>query len=90
MATNKVYTDKNLERHEEAEFHNIITFKESYVTVIEKYIKKSTIVLVEGTINTKELTETDGSKRVIKEVLLEDIQFHNCNTQEQTLWKLTN
>ncbi len=47
IATNRVWTDDAGERHEDADFHNVVIFGRQAETSAE-YLKKGQMVLVEG------------------------------------------
>lgn len=61
LATSRRWKDKNGERKEEAEFHNITIFG-GLAKVCGEYLKKGSKVYVEGRIKT-ETWEKDGEKR---------------------------
>ncbi len=61
LATNERYTDRNGNKVEQTEWHNLEMW-DGLAKVAEKYLKKGSLVYVEGKIKTEEW-ERDGIKR---------------------------
>ena len=75
VATNRVYKDKEGNKKEEAEFHNIVSFGRQ-AEVIAQYLKKGRPVFLEGRIRTRSWEAKDGSgKRYRTEIVLDGFQF---------------
>ncbi len=75
VATNRVYKDKEGNKKEEADFHNIVSFGKQ-AEVIAKYLKKGRPIFLEGRIRTRSWEAKDGSgKRYKTEIVLENFQF---------------
>lgn len=72
MATNRFYR-QNEEKKQEVEFHNISVFGK-LSDVVENYVKKGGLVLVEGRIKT-DTWEKDGIKRYSTKIIAESIQL---------------
>lgn len=75
IATNRVWTDKRTGPHEETEYHKIVVYG-GLADVVKKFVKKSSLVHVQGRIQTREW-EKEGQKRSTKEIICEELQFHN-------------
>ncbi len=73
MATNRVYKDKNGQRQDTTEFHNIVVFGR-IAELAAQYLKKGSQALVEGRLQTRSW-EADGQKKYRTEILAESIQF---------------
>ena len=73
LATNRVFKDKDGNKQESAEFHNIVAFGKQADT-IEQYCKKGQELYVEGRMQTRSW-EKEGEKRYATEVILEQFQF---------------
>jgi len=73
VATNRVYKDKDGNKQESAEFHNITAFAK-LGELSGQYLKKGQQVLVEGRIQTRSW-ETNGEKKSRTEIIAESIQF---------------
>lgn len=67
LATSETYLDKNGQRQERVEWHNVI-FWGKIAEVIEKYLKKGSQIYVEGRIATRSYDDKDGVKKYITEI----------------------
>lgn len=74
VATNRVWTDKNGAKQENADFHNIVVFGKQAENV-GKYLKKGSSVLVEGRMQTRSWDAPDGTKKYRTEVIADRVQF---------------
>lgn len=68
LATTETYKDKNGERVDQTEWHNIV-FWGPIAEVIEKYLKKGSQVYIEGKIRTRSYDDKEGVKKYITEIL---------------------
>jgi single-strand DNA-binding protein len=73
VATNRVYKDKDGNKKEQVEYHNIVAFGRQ-ADLIGQYMKKGKGILVEGRIQTRSW-ETDGKKNYRTEIVVENFQF---------------
>ena len=71
LATSEKWKDKNGEKQEKIQWHNIVIFSEGLVNVIEKYIKKGTKLFVEGSLQTRKWTGNDGVEKYTTEIVLQ-------------------
>ncbi len=67
LATNETYTNKQGERVTQTEWHNLEVWNKQ-AEVAEKYLKKGSQILVEGSIRTRSYTDKDGNTRYITEI----------------------
>jgi len=74
VATNRVWTDQSGQKKEEAQFHNVVAFGKQAES-INQYLKKGSMVLIEGRIQTRNWEAQDGSKRSRTEIIAERVQF---------------
>lgn len=74
VATNRVWKDKNGERREETEFHNIVAWGRQ-AEVISQFVKKGGLILVEGRLQTRSWEGKDGQTRRTTEVVAERVQL---------------
>ena len=71
LATSESWTDRaSGERKERTEWHRVVVFNEMLATIAEKYAKKGSKVMVEGTLQTRKWTGQDGVERYATEVVL--------------------
>ena len=73
LATNRSYKDKNGQKQEATEFHNIVSFGRP-AEVIAQYMKKGRPLYVEGRIQTRSW-ESEGQKKYRTEIVVENFQF---------------
>ena len=74
VATNRVYKDKDGNRQEAADFHNVVAYAR-LGELVAQYMKKGSQVLVEGRIQNRSWDAQDGTKRYRSEIIAENIQF---------------
>ena len=75
MATNRVWMDKDRNRQETTEFHNIVIFGKQAETTAQ-YLRKGSSALVEGRIVTRSWDDkNDGTKKYRTEIVADRIQF---------------
>lgn len=74
VATNRVFYDKNREKHEQAEFHNIVTFGK-LAEIAQQYLKQGAMILIEGRLQTRSWEDKDGVKKYRTEIIAEALQM---------------
>ncbi|MFA5855660.1 MAG: single-stranded DNA-binding protein [Candidatus Gracilibacteria bacterium] len=72
IATNHVWTDKNGQKQEKAEFHNIVLWGK-LAEIAQQYVKKGKKLFVEGRMQTHDWEGEDGQKRSRMEIIGENI-----------------
>ena len=75
LATNRSYKNKNGEKVEETEWHNLVIWNRGLVTVAEKYIKKGTLLYVEGRLATRSWDDQSGAKKYTTEIMVESFKM---------------
>jgi single-strand DNA-binding protein len=72
IATSENWRDKaSGERKEKTEWHNVVIFNENLVKVAEQYLKKGSKVYVEGQLETRKASDSQGGpERYFTEVVL--------------------
>jgi single-strand DNA-binding protein len=71
LATKESYKDKNGNRQEITEWHNIVVWR-GLAEVAEKYLKKGKQIYVEGRIRTRSWDDKEGVKRYTTEVVADN------------------
>jgi len=71
LATSEKWKDKNGEKQEKIQWHNIVIFSEGLVNVIEKYIKKGTKLFVEGSLQNRKWKDKSGVEKYTTEIVLQ-------------------
>ena len=75
LATNRTYKDKNGQKQEATEFHNIVAFGRS-AELIAQYMKKGRPLFVEGRIQTRSWDDKEsGKKNYRTEIVVANFQF---------------
>ena len=75
IATNRTYKDKNGQKQEATEFHNIVAFGRS-AELIAQYMKKGRPLFVEGRIQTRSWDDKEsGKKNYRTEIVVDNFQF---------------
>jgi len=67
MATTESYKNRNGERVDTTEWHNIVLWR-GLADVAESYLKKGSQIYVEGRIRTRSWDDKDGNKRYTTEI----------------------
>jgi single-strand DNA-binding protein len=67
LATTETYKDKNGNKIEQTEWHNIVLWR-AQAEYAEKYLKKGFTILVEGKLKTRTWEDKDKNKRYTTEV----------------------
>lgn len=73
IATNRTWKDKNGQKQQEVEYHNVVIFGKMADTVAQ-YMKKGSEMLAEGRLKTSSW-EKDGVKRYSTEIVAENVRF---------------
>lgn len=73
LATNRSYKDKEGNKQENVEYHNIVAFAR-LGELAAQYLKKGSQAFVEGRLQTRSW-ESDGQKKYRTEVVADNIQF---------------
>lgn len=74
VASNRRYTDREGNRQEKTEFHNIVSFGK-WADICSRYLKKGMPILVEGRLQTNSWQGQDGVKRYRTEIIMEFMQM---------------
>lgn len=75
LATSFSYTDRNGQRKEETEWHTVITYGK-LSEVVEKYIRKGSLLFVDGRLHTR-TWEENGKTRYRTDIVANAIQMLN-------------
>lgn len=73
LATNRTYKDKEGQKQETAEFHNVVAFGRP-AELIAQYMKKGRALFVDGRLQTRSW-DKDGQKQYRTEIVVENFQF---------------
>lgn len=74
VATNRVWKDKNGQKQENVDYHNVVVFGRQ-AEIAGQYLKKGGSVLVEGRMQTRSWDDAAGVKKYRTEIIADRIQF---------------
>lgn len=74
IATNRVWTDGQGQKQEQAEFHNIVAWGK-LAEIVGQYLAKGRLCMVEGRIQTRSWEDQAGAKHWKTEIIAENIQL---------------
>jgi len=74
MATSRFFTDKNGQKQQQADFHNIVLFGK-LADIAAQYLNKGSLVLIEGRLQTRSWQDSSGNKRTRTEIIAERLQL---------------
>ena len=73
LATSESYKDRDGNKKENTEWHNIVAWKGT-AEIAEKFVQKGSQIYLEGKIRTRSW-EKDGEKRYVTEIIADNIQL---------------
>ncbi len=74
LATNRVWKDKDGNKQESTDYHNVVVFGRPAETAAQ-YLKKGQSVYVEGRIQTRSWDDKEGKKQYRTEIVADSVQF---------------
>ena len=74
VATNRVWKDANGVKKEQSDFHNIVVFGRQ-AEIVGQYVKRGSMLMIEGRIQTRSWDGKDGQKRYRTEIVADRVQF---------------
>src|SRR6202007_3346888 len=74
LATDETYKDKNGERQKRTEWHKITVWGKQ-AEIAQQYLKKGSLLYVEGRIQTREWQEKEGQKRTSFEIVANNFRM---------------
>ena len=80
VATNRIFYDKNGQKQQQTEFHNVVAFGK-IAEIAQQYLKKGSLVLIEGRLQTRNWEDSAGNKRTRTEIITERLQLGPKNLQ---------
>lgn len=83
LATNRTYNDRDGNKKEEVEYHNLVCFGKQAEN-LGKYMKKGDGLFIEGRLQTRSW-EKDGRKNYRTEIIAERVQFGPRKMRQETI-----
>ncbi len=74
VATNRVWRDKDGQKQEQVEFHNIVVFGRQAETCAQ-YLKKGSSAIIEGRIQTRSWDSPEKGKQYRTEIIADRVEF---------------
>ena len=74
VATDHAYKDRNGERQKKTEWHKIVAWGK-LAEIVQKYLKKGSLVFIEGRIETREWQDKEGQKRYFTEIIANEMRM---------------
>ena len=74
VATNRFFYNKNREKQKQTEFHNIVAFGRN-AEIAQQYLKKGSMILIEGRLQTRSWQDSSGNNRSRTEIITERLQL---------------
>jgi len=74
LATDEQWKDKNGEKVQKTEWHKIVTFGK-LAEICGNYLKKGSLVFIEGRIQTRSWEDKDGVKRFTTEIVAKEMKM---------------
>ena len=71
VATSENWKDRDGNRQERTEWHNVVIFNENLGRVAKSYLKKGSKVYLEGQIQTRKWTDNTGNDRYTTEIVMQ-------------------
>ena len=80
VATSEKYTDKNGQRQEATEWHNVTMYRK-LAEIAGQYLTKGSQVYIEGKIQTRKYQGKDGIERTAYEIIANEMKMLGGNAQ---------
>jgi len=81
VATTESYKNKEGKKVETTEWHNVVLWR-GLAEVTEKYLKKGSLVYIEGKLKTKSWDDKDGVKRYTTEIIADSMTMLGKKSEE--------
>lgn len=78
LATSDTWKDKNGEKQERTEWHNVAVFNEGLGGIIERYVRKGSKIYIEGSLQTRKWQDQSGNDRYSTEIVLQKFRGEVC------------
>ncbi len=82
IATTERYKDRDGNRQEKTEWHNIVAWRQ-LAEICGKFLHKGKQIYIEGKIQTRSYDDRDGNKRYITEIVADQMQMLGSKNDDQ-------
>jgi|SRR5688572_3120111 len=83
LATSETYKTKDGQRVDQTEWHNIVMWR-GLAESAEKYLRKGSLVYIEGKIRTRSWDDKDGNKRFATEIVADTMTMLSSKKAEDS------
>lgn len=80
VATSEKYTDKNGQRQEATEWHNVTMYRK-LAEIAGQYLKQGSQVYIEGKIKSRKYTDKNGVERTDYDIIANEMKMLSGNAQ---------
>jgi single-strand DNA-binding protein len=80
LATDESYKDRNGERQKRTEWHKIVVWGKQ-AEIAQQYLKKGSLVFIEGRIQSREWQDKEGQKRTSYEIVANNFRMLGGRTE---------
>ena len=80
VATDESYKDKNGERQKRTEWHKIVVWGKQ-AEIAQQYLKKGSLIFIEGRIQSREWQDKEGQKRTSFEIVANNFRMLGGRTE---------
>lgn len=71
IATSDRWKDRNTgEKREATQWHRVVVWADGLITIIERYVKKGSLIMIEGRLETRKWQDQSGQDKYTTEVVL--------------------
>ena len=74
IATNRYWTDAGGNKQEKTDYHRVVAWRR-LAELIQQYVNKGSLILIEGRVETRSYDDREGVKRYITEIIADAIQL---------------
>ena len=83
LATNERWVNKEGNRTEHTEWHNIVMWR-NLAEIAEKYVRKGSLLYIEGRISSRTYDDKDGIKRYVYEIVADEMKIIGSKPENAT------
>lgn len=83
LATTETYKDRNGDRQEQTDWHNVVIWRPGLIGIVEKYLKKGNKVYVEGRLKNRSWEDQNKQTRYITEVIVDNLTLLGGRPDDQ-------
>ncbi len=82
LATDETFKDKSGEKKTHTEWHNLVLWRRQ-AEIAESYLRKGSLIYVEGRLRSRSWDDKDGNKKYITEILVDNFKMLGKREEQQ-------